>query len=150
MPGVRKRLIEERKEEGQDTHGSSSASGVRGRLCEEGQSEVEIPGSSSGSADRPTLTSARSVRQRVGHAIVGETKRGPQVPTGPFVQSLKRDWAKGQLSARQIQEYATTARDQGAEGLDRLASVGTDGKYASNIHKQLLRMCSGTRRVPPT
>jgi hypothetical protein len=60
-------------------------------------------------------------------------------PSGlPLTNSLKRDWAKGELNSRQVQEYAHGAHKQGACGADRLAKAGTFGKHASNIHRDLL------------
>ena len=46
----------------------------------------------------------------------------------PLTESLKRDWASGEISAHRVQQYALDAQSQGAHGLDDIASTGSHGK----------------------
>ena len=56
----------------------------------------------------------------------------------PLVRSLLKDWAKGVVNSRQVQEYANGARLQGASGVDALAFAGASGRHPANIHRALL------------
>ena len=60
----------------------------------------------------PSSSSARSIRRRV-----GEGDPAQQSAELPLVQSLKRDWAAGTLTAKQVQDYAAGAEAQGALGV---------------------------------
>ena len=131
------------------THENFAMPGVRKRLAEE--EETGVASSSAADVQTPVVaTSSRSVRQRVSaSADPGEGASQSPAPDGPLIRSLKRDWSRGILNARQIQEYASGARDQGAEGLDRLASSGGGGRHATNVHKSLLSMFGTPTGGPP-
>jgi len=115
------------------------------------EEETGVASSSAADVQTPVVaTSSRSVRQRVSaSADPGEGASQSPAPDGPLIRSLKRDWSRGILNARQIQEYASGARDQGAEGLDRLASSGGGGRHATNVHKSLLSMFGTPTGGPP-
>ena len=68
-------------------------------------------------------------------AALGSSPSQPEAQ--PFTHSLKRDWAKGLLSSRQVQEYAWTAQQQGATGVDKIAASGPPGAHPSSIHRSL-------------
>ena len=56
----------------------------------------------------------------------------------PLYESLKRDWCKGEISAKKVQEYALGAEAQGAVGMSAPAGAGSSGKHSTNIHRSLL------------
>ena len=58
----------------------------------------------------------------------------------PLMESLKRDWAKGALSAKQVQEYAHGAHQQGAVGMEAPAKAGSWGKHGQNCHRSLMTL----------
>ena len=75
------------------------------------------------------------VRSRVGvDSDNGGSSRGKQKCTGPLVGTLKKQWGKGELSARQVEEIVSSASAQGAEGLPTLASP----KYPQNLQSSLM------------
>jgi hypothetical protein len=57
-----------------------------------------------------------------------------------LTNSLKRDWASGEISAKKVQQYAMNAAADGAIGFDRLAAMGASGRDPSGIHKALLNI----------
>ena len=112
--------------------------GVRKRLLGDGCVDEPAASSASGS-----LLHGRSVR----HRLLAEELDLP-APEQPLTQALKRDWAKGILNARQIQEYAAKAQAQGAVGLERLASAGASGRHPSNVHRLLMRTFGTPQGAP--
>jgi hypothetical protein len=85
-----------------------------------------------------STTSSRSVRQR----LAASTKVCKEsVPDHlPLTNSLRHDWAKGEISAKKVQEYAWGAEQQGAVGLKNLASAGTWGTNPQKVQRTLLRL----------
>ena len=65
-----------------------------------------------------------------------------------LINSLKRDWAAGQLPANKVQEYALGAARQGAHGLDALSAMGSHGDNPSVIHRALLRIFGNPKGAP--
>ena len=55
----------------------------------------------------------------------------------PFNRALVRDWAKGSLSTKQVQQYAMDAMEQGANGLDRFARMGNNGRNPQDLFKAM-------------
>ena len=58
----------------------------------------------------------------------------------PFNASMKRDWCQGRISAKQVQEYAFGAQQQGAVGVIDMAKAGSSGRHPQNIHRSLVSM----------
>jgi len=122
--GVRQRHLFE------DNAANSSGAGTSGAEARTGGSEIG-------------LASRRSVRSRLA---------GPNVEvdesTLPLYQSLKRDWCKGEISAKKVQEYALGAQLQGALGMSAPARAGSSGKHPENIHRSLLIIFKPPQETP--
>ena len=82
---------------------------------------------------------SRSVRARVVAHEVGQADPSVVGPL-PLVESLKKDWAKGMISAVQVQRYAMGASQQGAEQVAALSKAGSSGRHAQNVHRSLMRL----------
>ena len=96
--------------------------GIRKRIMDEPtEPKPSEPGSSS---------SSRSIRARVSVSL----EAGPSDPAFvgplPLVDSLRHDWAKGEISAVQVQRYAMGATQQSAGHVAALAAAGSSGKHA--------------------
>ena len=63
-----------------------------------------------------------------------------RVRTPPLTQSLLRDWSRGKVTSKQVQDYAMGAEVQGAGGLKKFGSAGSSGKYVGNIFRDLVRV----------
>ena len=61
----------------------------------------------------------------------------PRTEPLPLNNDLRRDWGKGVLRSTQVQQYAQSARAQGASGVDRFASIGAGGKFGGNLFRDL-------------
>ena len=51
--------------------------------------------------------------------------------------TLRSMWASGEIKSPRVQELAAGALKQGAEGLNRLASIGTSGKHRGNMFRDM-------------
>ena len=49
----------------------------------------------------------------------GGPRRKARKCSGPLVTTLKKQWGKGELSARQVEEIVTSAAAQGADGVTK-------------------------------
>ena len=109
-----------------------------------------------------TVHSTRSIRERLGESRddvpdadgdVGDQSQGSShlrrrlneehsAPSssdvGPLTRSLRRDWAKGKINSRQVQEYGFGAQQQGATGLSSISRAGNYGSHPSSIHRALM------------
>jgi hypothetical protein len=119
-------------------HGAPKRTGVKHRLQDTpdpGELSTACGSSSSASTasgcSKSTSSSTRSVRQRLTATCTADL---------PLVNSLRRDWAKGLISAKQVQEYAHGAQLQGANFLGDLAKAGTFGKNPQNIQRSLIQL----------
>jgi hypothetical protein len=56
----------------------------------------------------------------------------------PLVKSLKKAWAKGEITSRHVQEFALGAQEQGAIGMARISATGSHGVHPGNIARDLL------------
>ena len=75
------------------------------------------------------------IRGRVGVGDKdGGDSRKKRKSKGPLIGTLKKQWGKGELSARQVEEIVTSAAAQGADGLPKLASP----KYPQNLQTSLM------------
>ena len=75
------------------------------------------------------------IRGRVGVGDEdGGDSRKKRKSKGPLISTLKKQWGKGELSARQVEEIVTSAAAQGADGLPTLASP----KYPQNLQTSLM------------
>ena len=66
----------------------------------------------------------------------------------PLLQSLKKHWGQGIISAAQVQEYAWGASKQGAVGMSSPAAAGSSGKHAQNIHRSLIALFGRPKGSP--
>ena len=109
--------------------------GIRKRILEYEQANEPVepepsePGSSS---------YTRSIRKRVGALAPSSSSSSATVPSDPMVGKLLRDWAKGKLSAVQVQELAFAAMPKSEQKLEGLASAGSWGKHPQNVHRSLV------------
>ena len=55
----------------------------------------------------------------------------------PLNHALVRDWAKGSLSTKQVQDYSMQAMLQGASGLDNFAKMGNHGQNPGDLFKAM-------------
>ena len=118
------------------TTAEGAPKGVRKRLREPSSDVAEEGGGPSSSTTAIPERTRASLRQR----LRASPSTHQQNPGTPLIDSLKRDWAAGHLSARQVQEYAAGAEAQGAGGLERMARAGAHGERPSNIQRTLLSL----------
>lgn len=62
---------------------------------------------------------------------------------------LKKDWAVGKLSSRQVQEYAMGAMQQGASGLDAMSAIGNSGANLQKSQRGLVNLFGSQAGAPP-
>ena len=101
------------------------------------------------SASNPALaaTSTRTnLRQRCAPASSPDDAGDEGVPR--ITRSLRRDWARGKLTSRQVQEYAEGAQQSGAIGLDKLARAGASGRHPANVQRALLTYFGRPKGAP--
>ena len=97
----------------------------------------------------------RNVRRRIHNAPSSTPNRGSSSAGDlPLNSSLKRDWARGWLSAKQVQDYALGAQKQGAKvskGLPEQAPLGnihrtcTDPLWPNSASQMDARKSAGAR-----
>ena len=109
--------------------GPTKRQGIRQRL--------ELPtGGSSSSRGEPSL--GRGIRQRIADEQ-RETAGGGDLPEKlPFNQTMKQQWAKGELSSPQVQKISEGMMAQHGEGVDRMAAAGGSGKHPQNMQRALI------------
>ena len=56
---------------------------------------------------------------------------------GPLWEYLIKKWARGKLTATEMQQEAAAAQRQGAIGMDRLAAIGKHGQHPQNAFRML-------------
>ena len=64
-----------------------------------------------------------------------ETDHALEDAPKPFNKTMRQDWSRGKLSAKQVLKYCSDAAAQGAHGLGRLA----DHTTLQNAHRDLTR-----------
>ena len=101
------------------------------------RAEHGIPVSDDDDVASPRLRPRGTLRRRVERA--GATAgRGGGGASLPLNNSLRRQWAKGELTSRQVQELAFGAACQGADGLEGISTAGSSGARPQNIQRSLL------------
>ena len=121
--------------------GAPKRGGVRKRLMDEVDLTCEPEGMGSSSS---SSANTRSLRARI-----ADSQPEPEVLEDlPLTNSLKRDWAKGDLTARQVQEYAAGAEAQGAVGVGNVAAAGARGQHPQNIQRTLIKLFGQPRGRP--
>ena len=111
--------------------------GIRQRLgLDEADQSAAASSSGGGGAD---LAARRSVRRRVLGVPKAAASASPDCDL-PLVASLRRDWANGLLSAKQVQEYADVADRHGAMGVSAIAQAGSRGNNPQHVHRSLMAM----------
>ena len=112
--------------------------GLRRRLAEAEADAVGGASSSSGQCDPPRVRGG--LRRRLGEpdAPGDPSMELPRTSTAnlPLNNKLKKDWAAGKLSSRQVQEYAMGAMQQGATGLDAMSAIGNSGTNLQNLQRK--------------
>ena len=107
--------------------------------------ELEADPTSSSSS----VNQRRGLRQRMeDREAQQEQQQGVRNTEGPWTQTLKRDWASGQISAIKVQEYAENSAAQGATGMERISAAGAHGKHQSSVHKSLMRLFGRPKGAP--
>ncbi len=102
--------------------GIATLGGSLKRRIERALENVEEAGdapASSSSARGSNEPLRQSLRLRVERASPGSAD---PAPSGALVKSLMKRWAQGLISSPVVQEFASGAAQQGAEGLDRIAA----------------------------
>lgn len=95
-------------------------------------------------------TSEHQFAQNIRESVEHTDSAGSRPDIDPTLRdSLRRDWGKGEISARKVQEYAMGAARAGAGGLDDLALAGTSGKNTQNIQRSLLGIFGRPQGAPP-
>ena len=120
------------------------AVGIKRRLAENQDVAPDSSADASTSAASSSSGLRGGIRQRLAANVEGAVDPTP-VP-GPLYQSLKRDWAKGVITSKQVQEYAWGAWQQGASGMQSMGATGNSGKnpsYMFKAMKHLLGMPTG-------
>ena len=94
---------------------------------------------------------AHGVQRRGGirrRAQEGQETHADQ-PAKPLTDALKRQWAAGELSSRQVQELALTAGQQGAHSMERLGAAGKSGENPQHLQRALLSIFGRPAGAPP-
>ena len=96
-------------------------------------------GSAASGTGGPVVHRPQSIKRRIAEADIetGSLDLEAQQPTPHFLK-LKRDWAKGKLSAKDIQEHALTAMQSGARGVEQMAKMGNWGDNPRNMARALV------------
>jgi hypothetical protein len=127
--------------------------GVKRRLEQASATETTASGSSNTASTglSSSTSSSRTLRQRLSGTTANTEPCTASISTQdlPLVNSLRRDWAKGLLSAKKVQEYAWGAQFQGAEGLRDIAKAGTSGANPQNIQRSLINLFGQPLGAPP-
>jgi len=76
------------------------------------------------------------IRKRVAASVVGSTDE-PQHNDGPLVNTMKKKWGRGKVSAKDVAEIFDGATKQGASGLPRMSSLD----HPQNLHRSLVAAC---------
>ena len=126
------------REEAADAAALSSASsvhrggGIRQRMAKRESADPEPVGARGGIA--------RRVAARMADAT---PDAGPS--NQPFNHNLRKDWAEGRKSAKQVLQDASDAKHQKAEGLGKL---GKDRVLEQNAHRDLSRAIGWPEKAP--
>ena len=89
-----------------------------------------------------------SLRRRLDRAA--ETTREPtRDQHRPLNINILRRWAKGTLSAADVQSIARDSVRQGTPGMEALARAGSEGMHPSNMQRDLLRFFGSPAGAPP-
>jgi len=72
----------------------------------------------------------------------------PADTQAPLYLKLMKEWAKGKLSSRQVQDFANDAFQSGAEGLQRMGAVANEGKNPQNAFRALRALFGQPANMP--
>ena len=107
--------------------------GIRKRILEpEGGHEPAEP--------KPTQLGSSSTSRSIRRRLEVSAPSSSSAPSGPLVPKLVRDWAKGKLTALQVQDYALGASDKSGHNLEPVAGAGSYGKNPQNVHRSLVQL----------
>ena len=112
--------------------------GANKQLLDSSDSE---PHPAAASSAAPPRRPRGGLRQRA----VEDATEARDVPRPPRAlnvheQTLKTDWGKGILSSVQVQRYAESAMYSGADGMERMARIGSFGEHAQNLYRGLCNL----------
>ena len=138
---------------------ASYSVGLKRRLAEAEAADSEAAASAdagstgASSSDARDISEAgpflRGIRQRLAALSDLDSQDRPRTAAhGPLYKSLVRDWAKGKIVSSQVQEYAWGAAHQGAEGIDRMGSIGAAGAHPQNMMRALKALLGMPRGSP--
>ena len=104
---------------------------LRKRLLEAADNE---PAGGGGASSSSSTLNTRSLRARLAETVPAGASGGGQ--ERPLVDSLRKHWSEGKVTAAQVQEYAAGAEAQGATGVGELAGAGSHGQHPQNIQRK--------------
>ena len=92
------------------------------------------------------------VRTRIARASSGSASASTATelpPERPLWDDLRREWAKGGITTRHVQQFAHSAMRQGAEGMDEMARMGASGKHTQNMFRAMQTVLGYPTGSPP-
>ena len=124
----------------------SAAVGIKRRLTDAQASEASSKAKAAPSEPSSSSTSRRGgLHQRLARESSEISIEGSP-DEKPLWKGLIRRWAEGKISAGEVQQYASEAIGQGAQGMQPMAAIGNFGSNPQNCHralKNLLGLPSG-------
>ena len=111
----------------------------------------EGPDAAASSSAATPSSSSTGVQRRGGirRRIQESQETHADQPAKPLTDALKRQWAAGELSSRQVQELALTAGQQGAHSMERLGAAGKSGENPQHLQRALLSIFGRPAGAPP-
>lgn len=132
--GVRKRLAASDPADVERGDEGDKGSGRRRRVV-----GIGGEGAGAGQAEPEERVNRGGVRQRLVADGIGQNSSSSSSGGHlPLFSALRRDWALGKITSKQVQQYAEGASDQGSVGMDALARAGAGGKHPGNLFRSLV------------
>ena len=104
--------------------------------------------SAASSSDAPLRKWGRLQRMRETLETEHEAEASAPKRVDRFTNNLKSRWAKGILSSKDVHDLARDAQSQGADHLERISGVGTDGANPQDLFPRCMQTFRTTRRKP--
>jgi hypothetical protein len=90
------------------------------------------------------------MRQHLEEVIDEEIDPTPSNPDDvALTNDLKYRWAKGDLSSAAVQSLSANAQRQGARNLEQLSAIGTAGRHAKNLFRDISKVFGHPIGSPP-
>ena len=129
--------------------------GIKRRIAEADAAAAAASSTSVHQAVAPSIArKPPSIKRRIADADVAESHASSsmdplsQKPTKYF-NRLKRDWAKGKMSSKDVQGHACDAMESGAGGVHRMAKMGNWGQNPKNMARALVDALGMSKDAPP-